>query len=133
MGSKGGLLGVSGLSGDVRDLEQAADDGHERARLALDMFTSSIRHYLGAYLVELGGADASCSPAASARTAFAFGRPFAADWKSWASCSTKRPTPRRAARRRFSAAGSRTQIWIMPTNEELVVARQAKQLLESGG
>ena len=53
-----GLLGVSGLSGDVRDLEEAAAKGHQRADLALNTFVASIRHYIGAYLVLLGGADA---------------------------------------------------------------------------
>ena len=58
LAERSGLLGVSGVSGDVRDLEQAAAGGDARARLALDVFTTSVRHYLGAYLVELGGADA---------------------------------------------------------------------------
>ena len=58
LSDKSGLLGLSGLSQDVRDLEQAASGGHARARLALDVFIASIRHYLGAYLAVLGGADA---------------------------------------------------------------------------
>jgi acetate kinase len=58
LAERGGLLGLSGLSGDVRDLEEAAAAGNQRARLALDVFTSSIRQYLGACLVELGGLDA---------------------------------------------------------------------------
>ncbi len=58
LAERSGLLGLSGVSGDVRDLEQAAESGNERARLALDVFITAVRHYLGAYLVELGGADA---------------------------------------------------------------------------
>ena len=58
LAERSGLLGLSGVSGDVRDLEEAAADGNERAKLALDVFISAVRHYLGAYLVELGGADA---------------------------------------------------------------------------
>jgi acetate kinase len=52
-----GLLGLSNVSGDVRDLEEAAAQGNERARLALEVFIGAVRQYLGAYLVELGGAD----------------------------------------------------------------------------
>ncbi len=58
LSQRSGLLGLSGQSGDLRDLEQAAAQGNARAQLALDVFVSAVRHYLGAYLVELGGADA---------------------------------------------------------------------------
>ena len=58
LSSQGGLLGLSGLSQDVRDLEEAAAQGHARARLALDAFVTSIRQYLGGYFAVLGGAEA---------------------------------------------------------------------------
>ena len=58
IGCQGGLLGISGFSGDIRDLQQAAAAGHADARLALDVYVSDIRRYLGGLLVELGGADA---------------------------------------------------------------------------
>ena len=49
LAEQSGLLGISGLSGDVRDLEEAAAKGHARADLALDAFVAAIRHYVGAY------------------------------------------------------------------------------------
>ena len=58
LANEGGLLGISGVSGDIRDFEKAADEGNERAKLALDVYVSEIRRYLGGMLVELGGADA---------------------------------------------------------------------------
>jgi len=57
LGSQSGLAGISGLSGDVRDLEAAARSGDERAHLALDVFVRAVRHYIGAFFVELGGLD----------------------------------------------------------------------------
>ena len=57
LANQSGLLGLSGVSGDIRDIEQAAAAGNARAQLALDVFAAAVRHYLGAYLVELGGAD----------------------------------------------------------------------------
>src|ERR1019366_9315651 len=57
LGSKSGLAGISGTSGDMRDLEEAAAAGSRRAQLALDVFVRAIRHYLGAFLLELGGVD----------------------------------------------------------------------------
>jgi acetate kinase len=57
LATESGLAGLSGLSGDLRDLDEAAASGHARARLALDVYVRAIRHYLGAFLVELGGLD----------------------------------------------------------------------------
>ena len=57
LGSKSGLAGISGGSGDMRDLDEAAAAGDHRSRLALDVFVRAIRHYLGAFLLELGGLD----------------------------------------------------------------------------
>src|SRR6202142_4123324 len=57
LANESGLAGISGTSGDVRDLASAAAAGDPRAQLAIDVFVRSVRHYLGAFLVELGGAD----------------------------------------------------------------------------
>jgi len=57
MAKKGGLLGISGVSNDHRDVEQAAARGNERAKLALDVLVEGVRHYVGAYLAVLNGAD----------------------------------------------------------------------------
>src|SRR3954469_12677189 len=58
LGKEGGVVGVSGVSNDTRDIEKAAAGGNERAQLAIDALVESVRHYLGAYLVALGGLDA---------------------------------------------------------------------------
>ncbi|MEC9381320.1 MAG: acetate/propionate family kinase, partial [Candidatus Latescibacterota bacterium] len=55
--SEGGLLGLSGVSNDMRDLQDRAAAGDERCALAIEVYTSAIRDYLGAYVVELGGLD----------------------------------------------------------------------------
>src|ERR1017187_9056714 len=57
LGSQSGLAGISGGSGDIRDLDEAAAAGDKRARLALDVFVRAIRHYVGAFMLELGGLD----------------------------------------------------------------------------
>ncbi len=58
LANRSGLEGIGGSGRDLRDIEAAATAGNEKAQLALDVFIASARHYLGAYLVELGGADA---------------------------------------------------------------------------
>ncbi len=54
---KGGILGISGVSNDMRYVEEAAMNGNERAKLAIDVFVSGIVHYIGSYYVDLGGLD----------------------------------------------------------------------------
>jgi acetate kinase len=131
MASRGGLLGLSGTSGDVRDLSAAAERGDARAKLALDVFTANIRHFLGAYLVELGGVDAIAFTAGIGEN-----RPElrAAVCAGLEQLGIAVDPARNAAARGEStihAETSRTQIWIVPTNEELIVARQTRDLLSS--
>lgn len=130
LGNECGLKGLSGVSGDVRDLADAARQGNERARLALDVYTTSVRHYLGAYLVELGGADVIAfaggigENGADIRAAVCDGlEGLGIELDATKNAGARSEGP-------IHAAGSRTQIWIVPTNEELIVARQTKELLE---
>ena len=69
LNKKSGVLGVSGVSSDFRDLETAADEGNERARLALDMFDYWVAKVVGSYVAAMNGVDAIIFTAASARTA----------------------------------------------------------------
>jgi acetate kinase len=125
-----GLLGLSGVSGDVRDLEEAAAAGNARARLALDMFTSEIRRYLGGLLVELGGLDVLVFTGGIGENGVNIRSAVCRNLEGLG--LDLDPDANQAARGEgpIHAAGSRTQIWIVPTNEELIVARQAKELLQ---
>jgi acetate kinase len=124
-------LGLSGLSGDVRDLEAAAAKDNQRARLALDVFTTAIRHYLGAYLVELAGAEAIVFTGGIGENGAGVRAAVCKDLEHFGIALD--PAANAAAKGECSigAKSSRTQIWVVPTNEEIVVARQAKELLES--
>jgi acetate kinase len=127
LSSKGGLLGVSGLSADVRDLEEAAAKGHARAKLALDLFVASIRQYLGAYLTILGGADAIVFSGGIGENSSLI-RSGVCRNMSWAGIEldeTKNTGVARGSEAKISADSSKTQIWVLPTNEEIVVARQS--------
>lgn len=124
LASKSGLLGMSGLSGDVRDLEQAAATGNERADLALKVFTQSIKQYLGAYLAVLGGADAIVFTGGIGENSTRV-RHDSCSGLEFAGVKLD-PTLNTTAKGevRLSAADSKVQIWTIPTNEEIVVARQ---------
>ena len=127
LSSKGGLLGVSGLSGDARDLEEAAAKGHERAKLALDLFVASIRQYLGAYLTILGGADAIVFSGGIGENSSLI-RSGVCRNMAWAGIELDETANTKVARgseANISTDSSKTQIWVLPTNEEIVVARQS--------
>jgi acetate kinase len=119
-----GLLGLSGTSGDVRDLEEAAQSGNERAKLALEVYITSVRHYLGAYLVELGGADAIVftggigENGSSVRAAVCEGLEQLGILLDPAANAVAK------GEAMIHSDKSRIQLWVVPTNEELVVARQ---------
>ena len=126
LSSKGGLLGLSGLSQDARDIEEAAAKGYVRAQLALDVFIASIRQYLGSYLTVLGGADAIVFSAGIGENSSII-RDGVCKNMEWAGIEldkTKNDTLPRGSESRISKDSSRVQIWVVPTNEEIVVARQ---------
>jgi acetate kinase len=125
-----GLLGLSGFN-DLRDIEAAAEIGEARARLALDVFVASVRHYLGAYLVALGGADAIVFTGGIGENSAAMRRRICSEL-GWFGIALDELRNREAnGEVPIHEQTSRVQIWIMPTNEELIVARQAKELLTS--
>jgi acetate kinase len=133
LAERSGLLGLSGISGDVRDLEEAAAGGNARARLALDVFTSDIRHALGAMLVELGGADVIAFTGGIGENGVAIRAAVTAGLEELGIVLDADANVAARGEACISSSASRTQLWVLPTNEELIVARQTKQLLEAQG
>ncbi len=131
LAERGGLLGVSGASGDVRDIEQAAAAGDERAQLALDVFTSAVRHYLGAYLVELGGADAIVFTGGIGENCVSVRSAVCRGLEALNIVLDDGRNRQARGESAIHADSSGVQVWVVPTNEEIVVARQTKQLLEA--
>jgi acetate kinase len=129
---RSGLLGLSGISGDVRDLEQAAAAGNERARLALDVFHTEVRRYLGGLLVELGGVDVIAFTGGIGENRVQTRSAICAGLGELGIVLDEAANATAKGEARIDAPESRTQIWIVPTNEEIVVARLAKSLLEAG-
>jgi len=134
LGSQSGLAGISGTSGDLRDLEEAAAKGSARARLALDVFVRAIRHYVGAYLLELGGLDVLTfsggigENSASIRAAVLKGLvPFGVELDDEANQSIE-------GEGEISTLRSIVKVLVIPANEESILARETiavvkKQLL----
>lgn len=133
LSSKGGLLGLSGVSQDARDVEAAAASGNQRAQLALDVFIASIRQYLGSYLTVLGGADAIVFSAGIGENSSIIRAGVCAnmEWAGIELDKQKNDTLPRGSESRISTDSSRVQIWVVPTNEEIVVARQTVEAISA--
>ncbi|MFM7128190.1 MAG: acetate/propionate family kinase [Isosphaeraceae bacterium] len=130
LAEKSGLLGICGLN-DLRDIEFAAGQGNVQARLALDLFVTDIRRYLGAFLVTLGGADVIVFTGGIGENSKVVRRGVCENlgWFGIELDLARNETARGESR--LSSDSSRVQIWTVPTNEELIVARQTRDLLQA--
>lgn len=128
---RSGLLGLSGRSGDVRDLEQAAQSGDPRAEAALESFAYRARKYVGAYAAVLGGADALAfaggigEHSADTRQRIVRGLEFL----GMSLDAARNVAAPKGEPARISTDDSRVAIWVIPTNEELQIAREVFGLL----
>ncbi|PPF82709.1 acetate kinase [Pseudoclavibacter sp. RFBJ3] len=122
---KSGLLGLTG-SGDMRDVRQKANAGDERAQLGLAVYAHRIRHYLGAYMLLLGGVDAIVFTAGIGENDAQL-RADVLEGLEWlgVKLSPERNESSSRDARRISADDSRIEVLVVPTNEELEIARQS--------
>jgi acetate kinase len=129
LANEAGLAGISGSSGDVRDLETAAAAGDGRAQLALDVFVRAVRHYLGAFLVGLGGLDVLTFSGGIGENSPAL-RAAVCDGLSGLGI---RLDPGRNARAKgeglLSPDGECVKILLIPADEETIVARAVAQIV----
>lgn len=128
LNKKSGVLGISGVSSDFRDLEQAAESGNQRAQLALDVYVYKVKKYIGAYLMALNGLDALVFTAGLGenspliRQAVCEGMDFL---QMWVDLKKNLVGGEEVD---ISTNASRGKILVIPTNEELVIARDTAKL-----
>jgi acetate kinase len=132
LANESGLEGLSCCGRDLRDIEAAADAGNPKAQLALDVFIASTRHSLGAYLVERGGADVIVFSGGIGENSVRYRSEVCRDLEWFGITLDPQRNATGPAERKVSSDDSRVQVWTVPTNEELGVARQARDLLTSG-
>jgi acetate kinase len=132
LSKQGGLQGVSGVSNDVRDITDAASKGNANAKLALDFFVASARHWVGSYFLQLNGADAIVFTAGTGENRAELRAAICANLENLGiKIDAEKNSSTRATEAIISAADSAVKIFVIPTNEELVVAREAKRFLET--
>ena len=129
LNKKSGLLGLSGVSSDMRDVYNAADEGNERAQMTLDIWAYRVKKYIGAYAAAMGGLDAVIFTAGIGEN----------DKRSRASVCEglefmgikldPEKNNIRGIEAEISAADSKVKVWVIPTNEELAIARDTLELV----
>ena len=130
LNKKSGLLGVSGVSSDMRDVENAAAAGNARAKMALDMLLHRALKYIGAYAVELGRVDAIVFTGGIGENGLEF---RAAVVERLGALGVKLDAAANKVRGKeatISTADSPIKVLVVPTNEELVIARDTKEIVE---
>ncbi|SDY51543.1 acetate/propionate family kinase [Thermoactinomyces sp. DSM 45892] len=127
-----GLLGVSGLSGDMREVTEAMFDGNPQAKLAIEMYVYRLRKMIGAYFAALNGADALIFTAGVGENASLI-REKVCSGLSYLGMEIdlEENSVRRKEDRRISTSQSKIDVLVIPTNEELMIARDAKNLVSS--
>lgn len=132
LSKESGLKGLSGVSNDVRDLLAAAREGNSGARLAIEVLVHSTRHWIGAFLAELNGADALVFTAGIAENNPELREAICARLDGLGiRLDSGKNSASRATEAEVSAEDSHVRVLVIPTNEELVVAREVKRFLET--
>jgi acetate kinase len=126
-----GLQGVSGISRDVRRVEKAAASGHERAKLALDMFADRVREAIGAMAVTMGGIDALVFTAGIGENSFNL-RSAICEGLDCLAISID-PQKNRSLHEDgdISSASSEVKVLVLHTDEELLIARETARLFNT--
>ncbi len=130
LSTSGGLLGLSGVSNDMREIAQAAASGNQQARLARDVFVESVRHYIGAYVVALEGLDALVFTGGIGERSKDIRRRVCSGLEFLGIELDVRRNEAEAIDQTVSADGARVTVLAVRTNEELVVARQTVMVLQ---
>ena len=127
-----GLKGISGVSNDIRDVIQAGEKGNVNAKLAIETYVAGARHWIGSYFFEMGGADAIVFTGGIGENRTEIRSAICAGLEGLGiELDSALNASARATETVLSKPGSRVKLMVIPTNEELVVARETKRLFEN--
>ena len=129
MNKESGVYGISGVSSDFRDLCSAADNGNERAKLALDMFAYHVKQYIGAYVAAMNGVDAVVMTAGVGEND-SYTRSLILDGLDYLGITYDKNKNNTRGTVDISADGARVKTLVIPTNEELMIAIDTKNIVE---
>jgi acetate kinase len=130
LGCESGLAGISGRSGDIRDLDEGAAAGDQRSQLALNVFVRAIRHYVGAFLLELGGLDVISFSGGIGENSAAIRSAVCRNLAGFGIELDEGVNRNARMAGAISTEGSRVKVLIMPADEEIIVARETVGVVE---
>lgn len=128
LNNKAGVLGISGLSSDFRDLEKAAEQGDERAQLAMDIFSYRVKKYIGAYAVAMGGLDAIIFTAGLGENSSVIRKNICSGLEFLGAKIDEEKNLLRGGIREIGSPENRVKLLVIPTNEEMVIAEETARL-----
>jgi len=129
MNKKSGVLGLSGVSSDFRDLEAAAKEGNERAQMALQVFAYRVKKYIGSYAAAMGGVDCIVFTGGIGENTGSMRKLICEDLNFLGLVIDDERNKIRAQEQIITTDGSRVKVVIVPTNEELMIARDTLALV----
>jgi acetate kinase len=132
LNSKSGVKGVSGVSNDMRQVIAKAKEGDARAQLALDMFDYRLVKYIGAYVASMGGCDAIVFTGGIGENDVPMRARVLEPLRFIGVELDPERNSSNAKEKVITRDGSRISVWVVPTNEELMIARKTKAIIEQG-
>ena len=129
LNKKSGVLGISGVSSDFRDIEAAAKEGNQRAQLALKVYSNKVKFYIGAYMAELNGADAVVFTAGVGENGIAMRSSICTEMEHLGIEISEERNNVRGKETVISKDSSKVKILLIPTNEELMIAKDTYQIV----
>ena len=130
LNKKSGLLGISGVSNDMRDLRKASEEGNERAQLAYDMYSNSVKKYIGQYIAVMGGVDVIVLTAGIGENCDKMRRMIFAGLQPLGIELDFERNKERGGEREISTDESEVQILVIPTDEEYMIARDTFEIVQ---
>jgi len=130
LNKKSGVLGITGISSDMRDIEEAAKNGNERAQLALRMYNYRIKKYIGSYAAAMGGVDVIVWTAGVGENQISTRMEACSGLEFLGVKMDAEANNCRGEEKLISAPDSKVQVWVVPTDEEIVIARDTMELVQ---
>ena len=130
LNKKSGVLGITGISSDMRDIEEAAKNGNERAQLALRMYNYRIKKYIGSYAAAMGGVDVIVWTAVVGENQISTRMEACSGLEFLGVKMDAEANNCRGEEKLISAPDSKVQVWVVPTDEEIVIARDTMELVK---